>query len=319
MSHASNPAARCAASSRIAALVFLVVSLLAAPGPAAANEAQAAIPAAVDSLVGTIAYHTAREEDTFVDLARAHGLGFVELVAANRDVDVWLPEPGTRIVLPKANLLPDAPRRGIVINLPELRLYHFPGEGQPVESYPLGVGRDGWLTPTGSTEIVRKVVGPTWFPTERTRADRPDLPKSVPPGPDNPLGTHALYLGWPAYLIHGTNRPYGVGRRVSRGCIRMYPEDVVKLYAKVPIGTPVTVVDQPVKIGWHQNELYLEVHPTLAQVDQLEFDHRFEPEPIDDLWRRLREVAGEAADRIEWSAALSAARERSGVPIRVTR
>lgn len=293
--------------------------LLLSPASAGANEAAAAIAPAADSLSGALRYHMVQDEDTLVDLARTYDLGFVELVAANPGVDVWLPKSGTRVVLPTANLLPDAPRRGIVINLPELRLYHFPSDGQPVESFPLGVGRDGWLTPTGATSVVRKVVGPTWFPTERTRADRPELPASVPPGPDNPLGTHALYLGWPTYLIHGTNRPFGVGRRVSRGCIRMYPEDIVKLYAKVAIGTPVTVVDQPVKVGWHQGELYLEVHPTLAQVDQLENGSRFQAEPIDDLWRRLRLVAGEAADRLEWSTALRTARERTGVPIRVTR
>src|SRR5690606_29607209 len=154
---------------------------------------------------------------------------------------------------------PDAPRDGIVVNLAELRFYYFRRKGEPrFLTRPIGIGREGFTTPLGQTTVVRKAKDPVWRPTAATRADRPDLPAAVPPGPDNPMGAYALYLGWPTYAMHGTNQPWGVGRRVSRGCIRLYPEDIEALYPLVPVGTRVTVVDQPLKVGWHMGELYLE-------------------------------------------------------------
>ncbi|MCW5698807.1 MAG: L,D-transpeptidase family protein, partial [Rhodospirillales bacterium] len=185
--------------------------------------------AGADDIVGDMRIYTAKHEDTLLDIARDHQLGLIELMAANPGVDPWLPGEGTRIILPTAHVLPDVPRKGIVINLAELRLYYFGKGNEPVVTLPIGVGREGFTTPVGTTSVIKKVKGPTWYPTASTRADDPQLPSAVPAGPDNPLGAYALYLGWPAYLIHGTAegaKEWGIGRRVSRGCIRMYPEAI---------------------------------------------------------------------------------------------
>lgn len=272
-----------------------------------------------DDLIGEVATYQTRYEDTLVDLARRFNLGYVELVAANPGIDPWVPGAGTTLVIPGGHILPDAPRQGIVINLAELRLYYFPGKGGTVITHPIGIGREGWETPTGRTEIVHKRVNPTWIPPDSIRAERPELPPAVPPGPDNPLGAFALNLSWPRYVIHGTNNPWGVGRRVSSGCIRLYPEDIEALFPRLPVGTPVAVVDQPVKVGWSKGELYLEVSPSRTQSDEIEEKGRLiTREPLPDLAKRIVETAGTAVDRLDWSAVRRAAIERSGVPVRIT-
>ena len=167
--------------------------------------------------------YRAAYQDTLPELARKFGLGYVEMVAANPGTDPWLPGEGTDIVLPTVHLMPDARPEGIIINLADMRLYFFEKPDAPPRSYPIGIGRDGLTTPTGTTEIVRKTKDPIWHPTERMRSENPELPEAVPPGPDNPMGARAMYMGWPLYAIHGTNKPWGVGRRVSSGCIRMIP------------------------------------------------------------------------------------------------
>lgn len=270
-----------------------------------------------EELVRTVETHTARKEDTLLDLAVAHDLGYLEIVAANRGVDPWLPAPGTEVVLPKAKLLPAGPRDGIVINLPERRLYLFK-RGFLVSDYPVGIGRDNLETPVGSTRVVEKRLAPVWRPTIQARREDPTLPAVVPPGPDNPLGTHALYLGWTNYLIHGTNRIYAIGRRASRGCIRLYPEDIAGLYKEVAIGTKVTVIDQPLKLGWKDNVLYLEAHPTLLQGRELEEKGRFREVADADARRPILAAAGSEADRIDWEAVAAALRDRRGVPVPIT-
>ncbi|MCB1835881.1 MAG: L,D-transpeptidase family protein, partial [Geminicoccaceae bacterium] len=221
------------------------------------------------------------------------------------------------VVLPTAHLLPEVDRRGIVINLAELRLYHF--RGDVIETHAIGVGREGFGTPVGATSVIRKTEKPTWRPTSDTRADRPELPAVVPPGPDNPLGEHAIYLGWPTYLIHGTNKPFGVGRRVSRGCIRMYPASVADLFAKVTPDTPVRVVNEPIKLGWSDGELYLEAHPDTDQLEELEATYSFSLKPPPDIRARIVAKAGDAAARINWDVVESELIERRGVPVQVTR
>ena len=161
-------------------------------------------------------------------------------------------------MLPTVHLLPDAAPEGIIINLADMRLYYFAEPGGPMQSFPIGIGREGLLTPLGSTKVVRKNKDPTWRPTPRMRAENPELPEAVPAGPDNPLGNRAMYLGWPQYLIHGTNKPLGIGRRTSSGCVRMYPEDVEYLFDRIAVGTKVTVVDQPIKLSWIDDALYIE-------------------------------------------------------------
>ncbi|MEM6781535.1 MAG: L,D-transpeptidase family protein, partial [Pseudomonadota bacterium] len=205
--------------------------------------------------VGEMEVHTAVFEDTLVHLARWNDLGFVEMMAANPELDPWIPGAGAKVILPKQHLLPDAPRKGIVINLPEMHLFFFPEDGSAPTVHSIGIGREGLNTPIGKTTVTRKKAGPTWRPTARMREEDPSLPAVVPPGPENPLGTHALYLGFPQYLIHGTNKPYGIGRRISSGCIRMYPETIRELFDRVPVGTPVNIVDQPIKVGWIDDKM----------------------------------------------------------------
>ena len=224
-------------------------------------------------VVGQLQVVHAREEDTFVDIARTYGLGYDELVAANPDVDPWLPGDGTRVILPTQFVLPAAPREGVVLNIAAKRLFYYlpAAEGQPpmVETFPVGIGRQGWATPTGETTVVSKARDPVWFVPASVRAEHAaagdPLPSQVPPGPDNPLGNRVLGLGLPGYLIHGTNKPAGVGMRVSHGCVRLFPEDIEYLYERVPVGTPVRIVNQPYLLGWLDNELLLEAHAPLEE------------------------------------------------------
>jgi L,D-transpeptidase ErfK/SrfK len=275
-------------------------------------------PVAAD-IVGAMDFHFTSRGETLLDIARAYDLGILELMAANPGVDPWVPGEGVPMVLPTAFILPDAKRDGIIINLAELRIYYFRRKGEPrFQTRPIGIGREGFTTPLGQTTIVRKQKDPTWRPTASTRADRPDLPEAVPPGPDNPMGAYALYLGWPTYAMHGTNQPWGVGRRVSRGCIRLYPEDIEALFPQVPVGTRVTVVDQVVKFGWGGNDLYIEAHPSLAQLDQLEEYERFQPEPVPGLEQAVIAAAGSESYRIDWAEVARAQHERRGFPVLIT-
>ncbi|MCB2055564.1 MAG: L,D-transpeptidase family protein [Geminicoccaceae bacterium] len=292
--------------------------------PGVTREARAAVPddaASAEDLIGAISYYVTDSQNTLLDVARRHDLGILEISAANPGVDAWVPGEERAILLPTAHLLPEVPREGIVVNLAELRLYLFRGES--VETHAIGIGRDGFATPMGPTTVVRKTENPVWRPTAATRIDKPELPASVPAGPDNPLGAHAIYLGWPTYLIHGTNKPYGVGRRVSRGCIRMYPEAVADLFTKVQPSMPVRVIAEPIKLGWSNGDLYLEAHPDIAQLDQLEDSYAFTPHPTsrppESFRRRLLDKAGDAAGRIDWDIVDAELTDRRGIPVRITR
>lgn len=267
-------------------------------------------------IIGELTVYTAKYEDTLLDVARRFGLGFTELRAANRDVDIWLPGEGTQIILPSAHVLPDAPRRGLVLNLADQRMYFF-GPDNAVITHPIGVGREGWTTPTGRTEIVRKAKNPSWYPPQSIREKQPELPKVVPPGPENPLGTRALYFDWPAYLMHGTNEPWGVGRRVSHGCVRLYNENVETLYEQVPIGTPVTIVDQEAKIGWRGNDLMMEVHPSQEQSDELELRGEFRHSVVSDLAERLVSATRDRTAEVDWDIIDDTVRAREGIPVAI--
>ena len=268
--------------------------------------------------VGDMEMYRAKYEDTLVHLARKHGLGFVEMRAANPKLDPWIPGEGARVVLPTQSLLPDAPREGIVINLPEMKLYLFEKPGQAPIVYSISPGREGLNTPVGTTTVQGKKVGPTWTPTARMIKEDPTLKSFYPPGPDNPLGTHALYLGWPEMRIHGTNKPYAIGRRASSGCIRMYPEAIKDIYNRVPVGTKITSVDQPVKVGWIQNKMYVEVSPTQEQSLRVEELGEFKSYEIttEDM-KRITKKAGADADKIDWDAVRKAVREHRGYPVAV--
>jgi len=293
------------------AVAAVVTGLAAGTAPGTAE--------AKDPIVGTMSTYTTVYEDTLLDVARNFDLGFVELVAANPGVDPWLPGAGVELILPTAHLYPEGPRKGVVINLTEMRLYYFTNPDGDPETHPIGIGQEGKVTPLGTTTIVRKVANPTWYPPPSIRAEKPGLPAVVAPGPDNPMGSHALYLGIPLVRIHGTNQPFAVGRRVTHGCIRLYPEDIKRMYEIVPIGTQLTVVDQAIKLGWVQGELYLEVHPSKDQIDQLETEKVLVPEIADGLLEKAQAAAGTQAERLDLSAVLQAGLERRGYPIRITR
>lgn len=223
--------------------------------------------------VGQLQVVRAKHEDTFVDIVRTYGIGFDELVAANPGVDPWLPGDGEVILLPTRFLLPEGVREGIVLNIAAKRLFYFPptpdGEQRIVETYPIGIGREGWETPTGDTTIVSKARDPVWFVPASVRKEHAEngdpLPRQVPPGPDNPLGQYVLGLGIPGYLIHGTNKPAGVGMRVSHGCVRLFPEHIESLYLRVDKNVRVQIVNQPYLMGWQGDEFLLEAHPPLAE------------------------------------------------------
>jgi L,D-transpeptidase ErfK/SrfK len=284
----------------------------------AAGEPAGPLPLRGD-VVGQIEHLITDGRQTLVDLALERDLGILAISALNPGVDVWIPGRERLVALPTSQILPEHERRGIVVNLAELRLYHFPSPDTVPHVHAIGIGREGFTTPLGTTTVTRKQADPTWYPTEATRADRPELPSVVPAGPDNPLGRHAIYLGFPTYLIHGTNKPYGVGRRVSRGCIRMYPVSVASLFDRVPVGTPVRIMNDPIKLGWSNGDLFLEAHPDLEQLDELEAQYEFTKKPAPDIAPRIVAKAGEARDRLAWEAIEMELVSRRGVPVRITR
>lgn len=268
--------------------------------------------------IGEIELYRAKADDTMLTIGEAHRLGYVEIRSANPLSDPWKPGEGTVLILPKMHLLPDAPRRGIVVNLSEMRMYYYPENGEPV-THPIGVGREGFSTPLGNTTVTRKSIDPDWRPTPRMRREDPTLAAVVPGGtPENPLGTRALYLGWPAYLLHGTNKPWGIGRRVSSGCVRMYNSSVEELYDTVKVGTPVSVIRQPIKFGWVNDMLYIEAHPDEMLADQVERrgGQAADYKVPDDIFANLSKAAGkDGRERIDWNAVRAALRDRSGYPV----
>jgi L,D-transpeptidase ErfK/SrfK len=210
-------------------------------------------------------------DDTLSDLARTYGLGYDDIVDANPGVDPWLPGEGMPVLLPTQYVLPDAPKRGVILNIATKRLFYFPegqeGEQRQVLTYPIGIGRVGWETPLGDTTVIAKARNPSWWVPASVRKEHAEmgdpLPSVVPPGPDNPLGTRVLKLDMPGYLIHGTNQPYGVGMRVSHGCVRLYPENIEYLYTLVDVGVAVTIMNEPYQIGSKDGVLYFEAHVPL--------------------------------------------------------
>jgi L,D-transpeptidase ErfK/SrfK len=216
-----------------------------------------------NTVIGANITYTVKDNESLIEIARKFDLGYNEIADLNSDLDPFIPGAGKSVEIPTSWVLPDvASYDGIVINLSEMRLYYFFRKKKSllVRTFPIGIGSEGTNTPLGNFRVIQKIVSPSWYIPESIRKGKPTLPKVVPPGPNNPLGSHALRLSLGTILIHGTNRPYGVGRRVSHGCIRLYPEDIPKLFQLVPNGTKVTIVNQPVKIGLRNNEVYIEAH-----------------------------------------------------------
>jgi len=273
-------------------------------------------------LIGEPEKYTIGEEDTLLDIARYFKLGFIELIAANPNMDPWTPELGAEVIIPKQKMLPRVKQKDIVVNLAQMRLYIFPKNKTGKESkgkilsFPIGIGRAGLRTPKGITRVVRKTKDPIWHPTKRMREEDPSLPIAVHAGAANPLGTRALYLGWPTFLIHGSNMPWAIGRRVSSGCMRMYPEDILDVYKDVDVKTSVTVVDQPILVGWNKNKLYLEANPSKSQGYALETGGVFKPEKMNEKMKSLIiNTAGKNKDLIDWVLVKKIIKERRGYPI----
>lgn len=275
------------------------------------------LPPTGEDLVGQLQIVQARKEDTFLEIARRFNLGQNEIRIANPGLNPWLLKDGTNVLLPKLFILPDAPRQGIILNIPEMRLYYFPKETQKVITHPVSIGRMDWATPLGTTRIIAKTKDPVWIPPESIKkehaADGDPLPDVVPPGPDNPLGKYALRLGIPGYLIHGTDeaKEFGIGMQVTHGCVRMYPEDIERLFPEIPLGTSVTFVNQPIKLGWLGDELYIEVHPPLE-----EKEHSYE-EMLEQALLLIERKIQAAPIHILGSALRKALEEQNGIPTKI--
>ncbi|SFH65862.1 L,D-transpeptidase ErfK/SrfK [Modicisalibacter xianhensis] len=271
-----------------ASMLWLAVGLLAMPPLLMAQEptlpeaveAQAPLPTGhyrlpeKGDVVGEIQVIKASHEDTLFSIGHRHGIGYEEIRRANPDVSLWIPGEGTEVVIPSRFILPPGPREGIVVNVAEMRLYYYPkvvkGEARMVETYPVSVGRMDWKTPLGETRVTAKAKDPAWYPPAsiiKEHAEQGDmLPSVVPPGPDNPLGPFAMRLGIPGYLIHGTNKPLGVGMRVTHGCIRMLNEDIARLFPRVPVDTQVRLINEPFKLGWTEGgTLFVQSYPSMEE------------------------------------------------------
>jgi L,D-transpeptidase ErfK/SrfK len=285
-------------------------------GPAAATVYE--LPENGSAVFGTDERIKATYQDTLLDIARRYSLGYEEIIRANPGVDMWLPGEGTDILLPGKRILPPGPREGVVVNLPEHRLYYFPktkkGEKPVVITYPVSIGKMDWSTPLGETHVVSKQKNPAWYPPESVRkehlANGDPLPKVVPAGPDNPLGDYAMRLavGGGSYMLHGTNNPMAVGMAITHGCIRMYPEDVAALFPLVPVGTKVWLINDPVKVAYVDGELLLEAHPPVDKEGQTT-----EPN-LELLSQQLDKAVGNDTAAIHWDLARDTLQAANGIP-----
>ena len=272
-----------------------------------------------DDVVGNIAIHTIQEGDNFLQLAQTFRVGFNELVDANPDVDPWIPVQDAQIIIPTQYVLPNVEREGVIINLAELRLYQFHGTINNISSvstYPVSVGKDDeWKTPLTFTRITSKTAKPNWYPPESIRKEHEEnndpLPKVVPPGPDNPLGDYKLGLALSGYLIHGTNVPEGIGMRVTHGCIRLHPNGIEKLFKSVKVNTPVTIINQPYKVGWRDNQLYVETHSEIEEQEQAASRNLTEFVQLVVAQTKQKEQDNY---QILWEKGYQEAREKRGVP-----
>lgn len=282
------------------------------------QDSQASIfqlPTNGDNVVGVLQYQVVSGTETLLDVARRYNVGYNEIVAANPGINPWLPGDGRRIVIPSQFILPSKPWEGIVVNLPEMRLYYFPPTTQfsdrRVITMPLSIGKINWSTPAGNYRVKEKIKHPSWSVPESVIAEngleRYGNRRIIPPlDEENPLGSYAILLNEPGYLIHGTNKPYSIGMRVSHGCLRLYPEDIAVLFDYIERGMPVRIINQPHKVGKRKNTIYVETHKVLAEdVDR----HGTNISPIvsemvrrvsgtkvpDDIWRHLDRVISDAS------------------------
>jgi L,D-transpeptidase ErfK/SrfK len=265
-----------------------------------------------DDVIGQLAVIRLEKGDTLPDIARHFSLGINAISAANPGVDVWVPESGKRIMLPLSFILPDAPRKGIVVNLATMRLFEYKGNSKSLKvfTYPVGVGAEDRPSPMGQMYVARKVPRPTWHVPASIAADHRKkgdiLPAEVPPGPENPLGEYALYLSRSGYLMHGTNKPSSIGLRATNGCIRLYPEDVKRFYGDTPVKTPVLIVNQPYLLGQRNGVVYLEVHVPPEGMDAVEFDS---------IHAKLKKIEKDSGRTLDWNKVKEVRTEARGIPV----
>jgi len=272
-------------------------------------------------MVGEMQTATVRQEESLADIGRRFDVGIYEMIEANPKLDPWLPPVGAIVVIPTQYILPSGPRTGLVLNLAEMRLYYFHPDKPLVTTFPLGIGKKNWASPLGKSTITRKQKDPAWHPPTSIRQEHLEkgdvLPLVVAGGtPENPLGRYALYLdakglaGKGSFLIHGSNRPGGVGVRSSHGCIRLFPEDIESLYYLIPIGTTVRIIHEPYKVGWHNRHLYLESHQPLSETQYA---------GSDSLSRltTLIDAATNQAHAVDWLNANMTAKSANGYPVRI--
>ena len=265
-----------------------------------------------DDVIGRLAVIRLEKGDTLPDIARHFSLGINGVSAANPEIDIWVPEAGERILLPLSFILPDALRKGIVINLAAMRLFHFKGDGKllAVSTYPIGVGTTERPSPMGQMYVERKMLRPTWYVpasiAEDHRKKGDPLPAEVQPGPLNPLGEHALYLSKSGYLIHGTNKPSSIGLRATNGCIRLYPEDIKRLFERTPVKTPVCIVNQPYLVGQRDGVVYMEVHTPFEDSGTVE---------LEKMYTKLRNIEKKSGRTLDWKKVKEVVAEARGIPV----
>ena len=265
-----------------------------------------------DDVIGRLAFIRLEMGDTLPDIARHFSLGINTVSAANPGIDIWVPEAGERILLPLSFILPDTVRKGIVINLAAMRLYYFREDGKlvAVSTYPIGVGTTERPTPMGQMHIVLKTIRPTWYVpasiAEDHRKKGDPLPAKVPPGPLNPLGEHALYLSKSGYLVHGTNKPTSIGLRATNGCIRLYPEDIQRLFENTPVKTPVSIVNQPYLVGQRDGIVYIEVHTPFEESGTTE---------LEKAYAKLRNIEKTSGHALDWKKVKEVVAEARGIPV----
>jgi L,D-transpeptidase ErfK/SrfK len=265
-----------------------------------------------DEVLGEMATVPLDEGDTLSDLARHYGLGYQQIADANPEYDPWTPPAGSKVLLPLRFILPDAPRKGVVINLANMRLFHFGGKSN-LTTYPVGIGREGRASPLGAMTVDRKTPNPTWYVPESIRRDHAKkgdpLPAVVSPGPDNPLGAYALYLSRPSYLIHGTNKPFSIGVRASNGCIRLYPEDIQVLFHDVKQKSQVRIVNQPYLVGVSGNEVYLEAHQPHEELNTRQARAT--------VTSKLKNLEKKQGVKLNWARIAQVLDEARGIPVAV--
>ncbi|HEY3659350.1 MAG TPA: L,D-transpeptidase family protein [Steroidobacteraceae bacterium] len=276
-------------------------------------------------VVGYVQKTVVGKDDTLPDIARRFDVGYEEILLANPGVDPWLPGVGREVVVPSQFVLPAAPHEGVVVNVAAMRIFYYPphkkGQPQIVFTHPIGIGRVGWKTPEGTTKIVSRTKDPAWVVPKSVRDEHAEdgekLPAVVPAGPDNPLGQYMFRLSWPSYLIHGTNKPYGVGMRSSHGCMRLYPEDIAVFFDLIPIGTKVTVVNQPYLFGSRDGTLYLQAYAVMED-DSRDWGKNRKRLLAHLLSPKLRKEVSEQDNGIDWQRVGDLAHSPRAVPVPVS-